>query len=179
MPRIRTIVSVLVAVFICAIPTVFLGSLFGIPAIRELQVRQSIVVPEGAQYLFDNTRPQSGSYSQRNIYFWSLEQVFDLKEYYQNFTASFVDAGSNDMHWSIAAWNTSDTIEPTGRGIYIHTDLCDYRNVFDCLSITILENNQSSVEFTLQSVFGLEPEKIPSIPSGGTLLVFTYTVPRG
>lgn len=177
MKKVRVFVPVSLAVFISVIPVAFLGLVWGVPTIQEWQVKQSIVVAEGSEQLFDNKRPQSGGYSQRNIYHWSSQAVDSLRAYYQEFTTPFVEVSSYDKHWLIATWNTSKVIEPTNRGIYIHTDLCDYRDTFNCLSVTIIDNSQSDLEATLQGMFGLEPDKLSLIPNGGTLVIFTYTIP--
>lgn len=162
---------------ICMILILFVGISLVMPSIREWQVKQSIPVPESAVQLFENTRPQSGGYSQRNIYYWILQDFHETKQYYEDFTTPFVDVSSNDSNWIIATWNTSNVKESSDRGVYIHTDLCDYRETFDCLSIVIIDNRQNNIGVTLQSMFGLTLDKLTSIPSGGTLIIFTYTIP--
>jgi len=177
MKKLRSLTPSIIIIFICMIPMLFVGMFLAIPIIRESQVKQSIVVTESAEQLFVNTRPQSGGYSQRNIYYWTSQDTHETKEYFQDFTTPFIDVSSNDSNWTIAAWNTSNVKGSSDRGVYIHTDLCDYRETFDCLSIVIIDNRQNNKGVTLQSMFGLTLDKLTSIPSGGTLVIFTYTIP--
>lgn len=163
---------------VCVIPLFFAAVFLGIPVFREWQVRQSIVVPEGAKLVLVNTRPQTGGISQRHLYYWSPHSVTYLIEYYQQFTSPFTEVVSHNESWIIAAWNTSKTLEPTARGIYTHNDLCNYREIFYCITVTIIDNRQPSAEITMQLMFGLSDEQLESIVSDGSIVIFTYTVPE-
>ena len=177
MKKLLEFIVITVAILICVIPILFAGMFLGVPIIRDWQVKQSLVVIEDAEQLFENTRRLTGSYSQRNIYYWTPQDVSELRGYYQEFTNPFVDVSSNDRDWIIAAWKTSNVKEFSDRGVYIHTDLCEYRETFNCLSIVIIDSRQIDIGAILQGMFGLTPDKLASIPGRGTLIIFTYTIP--
>jgi hypothetical protein len=173
------LVFVLLGVFVCAVPSALIGFAFGIPLVRDWQIQRSIVLAEGSRYILDNTRQQTGNYQQKNLLYWNPGSISDIEKFYENLTvAPFLDVLSYDERWLIAAWNGSDIIkEPIRRSVSIHTDLCDYRVVFDCMSIALFDTNDVQLPNIINRLYSSYENEIQELPNNGTLIVFSYNIP--
>jgi hypothetical protein len=176
--RVLQLFIVFLGVVICVAPIALMGFMIGVPIIRDWQVQRSIVVVEGAEYLFDNARQFGGNYKQKNFFYWSRRPITEIRQFYQSFTtAPFIEVNSYDARWLISAWKGSVLLENPIRDVYIHTDLCDYHEVFECMSIALIDGSQLSLPNILQNMYSNSVDDIQSLPNGGTLIVFSYNIP--
>lgn len=157
----------------------FIGFVIGLPMIQDMQIQRSITIVESARYVLDDTNQYSGNYQQKNLYYWSPQSISEISQFYQNFTtAPFIEFNSNGERWLIAAWKGSKLIEnPIRKIVVTHTDLCDYRKVFECISIVLFDASQASLPDILQRVYGNSTNKTQFLFNSGTLIVFSYNIP--
>lgn len=170
------IVTVFLVLFACVLP---IALFIGVPIVREWRIQQSIKVPDGAKYMFDNLRQYSGSYKQKNLYYWSEKSIPEARQYYQDFTKNpLIEVNSNNESWFIAAWEGSKTIEnPVRKVTQLSADLCDYREVFDCMTVMLFDAAQPSLPNILRGMFDNKSDVIQSLSNAGTLIVFSYYIP--
>ncbi len=164
--------------FICGLPIIFFGLIIGVPAIQEWHIQHTIIVDEPSQYLFDNAKQFSGSYQQRSFYYWSPKQIPEIKSFYADFIVKpFTDFDSYDAHWSIAAWENSKINDtPVSDRMSLPAELCNYHEVFECMSIAVFDTNQQSLPMTLAGIYDAAEHKVEALPKNGTLIVFSYFI---
>ena len=177
MSRIHRYFMAIIPLSFCLLLIGLVGVLLIAPRIRDFRTRESLVVMEGAEKLFENRSRLSGNYLQQDLVYWNSDQIGDVEQYYQSFVSDFIEVNSYERTWLISLFDENRPNESLVReSAYIHTDLCDYQDTFDCITITLIDNNQPSVINSLP-MFELEEDKLGSIPDGGTLIIFTYTIP--
>lgn len=146
--------------------------------VRDWQLQWSIPIVDGAKRLFDSTWQFGGNYKQKSLYYWSPQEVAEIKQFYQDFTLTpFVENDSDGESWMIAALKGSKLRTDPYRQPYIHTDLCDYTEVFACTTISLFDVKHAALSHMLQGMYSLSESKIQALPTSGTLIVFTYNIP--
>ena len=177
--RILKVILISFVAFVCIVPLTIIGVAIGVPAIREWQNQHLITVIEDGQYRFDNTRQLTGSYKQRNFFYWSPKQLSEVKQFYNDLTtSSFVLVDDPNASWLITALKDSKIIEyPTRNVKQLPTDFCDYQEVFACVSVVLFDASQSNLSIVLDSLYSLSINEKQSFPTSGTLIVFSYFIP--
>lgn len=173
------IVLSLLGLFICGLPLALFGYVVGVPFIRDWQVQRSITVIDGAQYLFDDTRQVTGNYKQKSFYYWTARETLEVATFYERYTITpFIEVNSDNAWWLISSWKESEITEnPVRLQVYLPSDLCDYQNVFNCMSVVLFDARQISTVSTLKSIYSTPQNQIELLPNSGTLIVFSYSIP--
>jgi len=167
------------------IPATIIVVLYATSTLRENNLRSALHSYPNSQMLFEDQARFGADIAQKSLYYWTADAIELVQEYYESTFPAF-RVGNAEKQWLITGFNPdgSPTNIFSNSSFLAHSSFCDYRQPYDCITLALINTNEPNI-YTLPvmspSTFSIltPPPNYLSIPSEGTLIIYSYYIRAG
>lgn len=166
---------------ICIAPVLFAGFLFGQLIYLDYQVKQSFILTDNVDKVYEDTARYGANSAQRSVYYWSDASIQNMQSFYDGHGIALTRSGDSYGEWWIGALTGETEDFRESSRVLGHPSYCSYQEQYSCVTVTLIAVDQQDFYRTgvmSPSSFRRSelPRELSSLPASGVLIIFSYYV---
>ncbi|MEM9955802.1 MAG: hypothetical protein AAF846_29655, partial [Chloroflexota bacterium] len=134
-----------------------------------------------SQLLSKYTAGQGGNTAQSNLIYWISDDTDTVRQYFEDISVNLYSSNDDYGDWLIGQLGNNDTNSYNSAAdtdsYIIHSVLCEESEATKCVTVALLDANQPQFWQTAiisPSSFRYIEKPVELLPSGGTLIIYSY-----